>query len=248
MARNVDTKSAVVILCGGRGTRSYPFTEYFPKPMMPICGTPILVHVMRIYSEQGFSHFVLAGGHRQEILVDYFRDRFREWNVEVVDTGQDSDTGERIRRCADRVGDTFFATYGDGLGNVDLHRLLRFHSEKGKLATVTSVPLKSQYGTVVFDQNGRVERFTEKPTIREHWVNGGFLVFEKRVFDVWDGQSLERDVLPKLAAQGELYSYTHEGFWKSMDTAKDQQELEGIYQMGEAPWRRSGSARENGDV
>src|SRR3982751_504421 len=138
----------VVILCGGRGTRSYPFTEYFPKVMMPIRGTPILIHLMRSYAAQGFKKFILAAGYRKEILEDYCQGRFPQWDVRIVDTGAESDTGERIRRCQDYVGDTFFATYGDGLGNVDLHALMSFHRESGGLATVTSVPLRSQYGTV----------------------------------------------------------------------------------------------------
>jgi len=226
----------VLILCGGKGTRSYPFTEYFPKPMMPICGTPILVHIMRIYARQGFTHFVLSAGHRKEILDDYFDRRVRDWTIEIVDTGADADTGDRIKRCADRMGETFFATYGDGLGNIDLHQLLGFHLASGAAATVTSVPLRSQYGTVVCDGSGKVAQFVEKPVIREHWINAGFFVFSARAFDAWEGHNLEVDVLPHLAARDLLFTYRHDGFWKSMDTSKDQQELERLYQSGEATW------------
>jgi glucose-1-phosphate cytidylyltransferase len=226
----------VVILCGGKGTRSYPFTAYFPKPMMPIAGKPMLIHIMRLYAQQGFTDFVLAAGHRQEILHDYFDGRFSEWNIRIVDTGQESDTGERIRRCAPYVEDRFFATYGDGLGDIRLNDLLTFHKAAGGCATVTSVPLRSQYGTVLFDERGRVSRFQEKPVIEQHWINAGFFVFDRRVFDSWEGQNLERDVLPRLAVLGELYSYQHRGFWKSMDTAKDQEELESMYARGEARW------------
>jgi len=226
----------VVILCGGKGTRSYPFTEYFPKVMMPICGTPILVHLMRLYASQGFTDFVLAAGHRKEILFDYFNARFHDWNVLIVDTGEASDTGERIRRCADYVGDTFFATYGDGLGDVDLHSLLDCHKHSGGIATVTSVPLRSQYGTIQFDPNLQVNRFVEKPVIQDCWINAGFFAFEKRVFEVWDGQNLESHVLPRLASAGLLYTYLHQGFWKSMDTSKDQQEMEAVHNDGSPPW------------
>ena len=226
----------VVILCGGKGTRSYPFTEYFPKVMMPIRGTPILIHLMRFYAAQGFTNFVLAAGWRKEILDDYFDGRFPEWTVDVVDTGSASDTGERIRRCEPYVGDTFFATYGDGLGNVDLERLLRFHRESEALATVTSVPLRSQYGTVHFSDDQQVRSFQEKPTIHDYWINAGFFVFQKSVFDEWHGTNLENHVLPKLASQGVLYTYLHEGFWKSMDTSKDQQEFETILSNGAPPW------------
>jgi glucose-1-phosphate cytidylyltransferase len=226
----------VVILCGGKGTRSYPFTEYFPKVMMPIRGTPILIHLMRFYAAQGFTKFVLAAGYRREMLEDYFEGRFSAWQVRIVDTGADSDTGERIRRCAPYVSDTFFATYGDGLGNVDLKRLQEFHKNSGAIATVTSVPLRSQYGTVLFSEDGRVRCFQEKPTIREYWINAGFFTFNKKVFDLWEGQNLEMEVLPKLAEKGVLYTYRHEGFWKSMDTSKDQQELETIFNGGQPPW------------
>lgn len=228
-----------VILCGGKGTRSYPFTEYFPKPMMPIAGTPILVHLMRLYAEQGVTRFVLAAGHRKEVLFDYFVDKFSQWDVRILDTGDESDTGERIRRCAPFVGERFFATYGDGLGDIDLGALEGFHRAHGALATLTSVPLRSQYGTVACDGLGRIEHFREKPVLRDHWINAGFMIFERAVFDRWYGTSLEAEVLPCLAAEGQLYAYRHEGFWKSMDTSKDQMDLERLLVSGTAPWQRA---------
>jgi len=226
----------VLILCGGKGTRSYPFTEYFPKVLIPIGGTPILIHLMRLYAHQGFTNFFLAAGHRKEMLYDYFDGRFPEWKVQILDTGEDSDTAERVLRCAPFLGDTFFATYGDGLGNVQLQKLLAFHRQCGALATLTTVPLRSQYGTVSFNGSRQVRHFQEKPVIRDHWINAGFFVFEKRVFDHWEGRNLEVEVLPRLAQLGLLYGYQHEGFWKSMDTGKDQQEMEKIYNGGSPPW------------
>ena len=228
----------VVILCGGKGTRSYPYTSYFPKVMMPINGTPVIVHLMRIYALQGYTKFVLAAGYRKEILFDYFNGRYQGWDVEVVDTGAESDTGERIRRCRDHVGDTFFATYGDGLGNLNLDHLLAQHRKGGGLATLTVVPLRSQYGLVVFDQEGQVNRFEEKPLIQDYWINAGFFVFQKEAYDHWEGTNLENHVLPGLSAKNRLYTYKHVGFWKSMDTSKDQQELEQIYEVGDVPWMR----------
>ncbi len=225
-----------VILCGGKGTRSYPFTDLMPKVMMPIEGTPILVRLMRIFAAQGFTEFVLAAGHRKEMLYDYFENRFPEWRVQIVDTGESSDTGERIRRCVPFAGDRFFSTYGDGLGNVDLHALARYHASNGAIATVTSVPLRSQYGTVHFSPDGRVTRFEEKPVVRDYWINAGFFVFEREVFERSKGQNLENDVLPPLAADRLLYTYLHTGFWKSMDTSKDQQEFETILRSGDVPW------------
>ncbi len=226
----------VVILCGGKGTRSYPFTEYFPKVMMPINGTPILVHLMRTYASQGFNEFVLAGGHRIEMLFDYFEGRFADWNVKIVNTGDDADTGDRILRCSNFVGERFFATYGDGLGDLDLHALLAAHKRAGGLATLTTVPLRSQYGLVVFDENDKVRRFEEKPLIRDYWINAGFFVFEKLAFEQWHGHNLEQEVLPDFARRGVLCVNRHLGFWKSMDTSKDQQQLEALCVGGDVPW------------
>ena len=141
----------------------------------------------------------------------------------------------------DNVGQQFFATYGDGLGNVDLGALLEFHNKSGGVATVTAVPLRSQYGTLHFDDAGIVDRFTEKPVIRDSWINAGFFVFDRKAAAHWEGHSLESEVLPGLAAGGELYTYLHHGFWKSMDTSKDQQEMERLAESGEAPWNELGT-------
>lgn len=226
----------VVILCGGKGTRSYPFTEYFPKVMMPVNGSPILVHLMRIFAAQGYREFVLAAGHRKEMLFDYFDGRFGDWDVQIIDTGEDGDTGDRIMRCAHAVGDRFIATYGDGLGDVNLADLTAFHARSQGLVTLTTVPLRSQYGLVVFDEKGMVERFEEKPLVQNYWINAGFFVFEKRALDSWCGHNLEQDVLPAFAERGELFVHRHLGFWKSMDTSKDQQALEDLCSNGKAPW------------
>jgi len=232
----VTDEMRVVILCGGKGSRIYPFSEYFPKPMMPVNGRPILVHLMHIYAQQGFTKFVLAAGHRKEMLLDYFEGRFPDWQINILDTGAEADTGDRIRMCSEYVGERFFATYGDGLGNVNLKALLKFHEERGGAATVTAVPLRSQYGTLQFEADGRVQSFTEKPVIRDQWINAGFFVFEKKGMAAWEGTNLESGVLPALAAKGQLYTYQHHGFWKSMDTSKDQQEMERLGEAGEPPW------------
>lgn len=226
----------VVILCGGKGTRSYPFTEYLPKVMMPIHGSPIIMHLMHIFARQGVTEFVLAAGHRKEMLIDYFEGRRTDWKITIVDTGEESDTGERIRRCADYVGDRFFATYGDGLGDVDLAKLVACHEQAGRLATLTTVQLRSQYGLVAFDAQGVVTAFHEKPVIPDHWINAGFFVFERAAFDRWGGASLESDVLTDLAVDRQLNVYRHDGFWRSMDTSKDQQELERLCGNGTPPW------------
>jgi len=233
----------VVILCGGKGTRAYPFTEYLPKPMLPIDGTPILMNVMRIFADQGHKDFVLSVGHRQEVIRDYFHGKSLDWNVELIDTGEETDTGGRILGCKHVLGEKFFATYADGLSNVPLGELVRFHDAHPGLATITSVPLISQYGTLEMDAAGKVTSFREKPILREHWINAGFFVMDRAIFDHWEGTNLERDVFPSLARNGMVYTYRHDGFFKSMDSYKDQQEFEAMVQSGRMPWREAAEAK-----
>ena len=228
----------VVILCGGKGTRAYPFTEYLPKPMLPVDGTPILVQVMRLFASQGIRDFVLSVGYRKEVIEDYFEGKQTEWNVEFVDTGVETNTGGRILGCKDVVGETFFATYADGLANVSLRALLDFHQSHEGLATITTVPLRSQYGTLVTDPSERVLSFREKPVLREHWINAGFFVLDRAVFEHWKGDDLEREVFPNLASKGLVYGHRHDGFFKSMDSYKDQLEFEQLVRSGEAPWMK----------
>ncbi|MEZ5977446.1 MAG: sugar phosphate nucleotidyltransferase [Planctomycetota bacterium] len=229
-----------VILCGGKGTRAYPYTEYLPKPMLPVNGTPIVVQVMRLYAAQGFNEFVLSVGYRKEVIEDYFRDKNGQWSVEIVDTGAETDTAGRIERCRDHVGERFFATYADGLSDVSLHELLEFHDGHQGLATITGVPLPSQYGTMITDGAGRIDSFREKPILRDHWINAGFFVFDRAVFDHWKGSNLERDVFPSLSRDGLVYMHRHDGFFKSMDSFKDQREFEALAAAGDPPWERRG--------
>lgn len=226
----------VVILAGGRGTRAYPYTEYLPKPMMPVSGKPILVRVMEIFAGQGYFDFVLSVGYRKEIICDYFETPRSNWRVQIVDTGAETDTGGRIRRCREVLHGDFFATYSDGICDVDLARLYGFHRAHPGAVTVTSVPLVSQYGTIEADPAGRVTAFREKPALRDYWINAGFFAMSCSVFDHWEGENLEREVLPALQKKGLLYTYRHNGFFKSMDTHKDQQELELAFEQGRLPW------------
>ncbi len=219
----------VAILCGGQGTRAYPYTRTIPKPLMEIDGAPIVEQVMRIYAAAGLTQFILACGYLGEVVIDYVRDRRFDWDVCCVDTGDKADTGDRIYRLRDLLGPTFHVTYCDGLGTVDVRALQAFHESHGGLATVTGVALRSQYGILHTDAAHRVTGFEEKPVLPQYWINGGFFVFERRVFDHWEGHSLERDVLPALAARGELRMHRHHGFWRSMDTYKDQQELNELW-------------------
>jgi len=225
-----------LILCGGKGTRAYPHTVDVPKPLLEVDGRPILLHLMEIYAAQGFTDFVLACGRNIEAFHEFGRGVERGWAVQVVDTEEEGDTAERVIRCRDVVGDRFFVTYGDGLGNVDLRALEAFHVAHGGAATLTAVPLPSQYGTLDLDDNGQVQRFQEKPVLPDHLINAGFMVMDQRVFDDWKGPSLERDALPALGDAGELFAYVHRGFWKSMDTFKDALELSDLCQAGSTPW------------
>lgn len=227
--RNEDM--SVVILCGGLGTRAYPYTRRMPKALMPVDEVPIVEQVMRIYASYGCRDFVLSVGYLKEQIIAYVAglSSSYNWSVRCVDTGATTDTGGRILGCRDYVTPTFHATYCDGLGDVDLDGLLALHRAHGAAATMTAFPLRSQYGLVYADGEGRVTHFDEKPVLPDKLINAGFFVFDDSAFDAWDGSNLERDVLPGLASREQLYIYRHEGFWRSMDTLKDQQELSGLW-------------------
>ena len=226
-----------LILCGGRGIRASPDTTEVPKPLLSVGGRPIVEHVMAVYELHGCRRFVLATGY----LSDLFSERYCGWDgpaeILVVDTGLETDTARRVSLAAEHCrGDRFFVTYGDGIGNVELSGLLRFHLDTGAWVTVTTVPLPSQYGTIVTDSTGRVVDFREKPRLEDHWINAGFFVVDRRALDIWAGDNLERDVLPDLASRGVLYAYRHLGFWRSMDTYKDRQELDAVATGAAPPW------------
>jgi glucose-1-phosphate cytidylyltransferase len=232
-------KPPVVILCGGRGTRLRERTETVPKALVEIGGRPILWHVIGIYARQGSERFLLATGYLGESVAEFVADESWPEGVEVecVETGLDTPTGGRIARLADRLdGGTFCATYADGVADIDLGALLGFHREHGAAATMTVVRPELQWGVAELDRDGRVEGFVEKPR-SEHWVNGGFFCFEPAVFEYVDQASvLEREPLARLAADGRLRAYRHEGFWDCMDTYKDAVVLNDLWATGEAPW------------
>lgn len=231
-----------LILCGGRGTRAYPHTLEVPKPLLEVAGRPVLLHVMEIYASQGYCDFVLAAGYRHDLIEEFAAGLDPSWSVAVVNTGEATNTGGRVLACRDHLTDTSFVTYADGLGNVDLRALEAFHRSHGGLATLTTVPLPSQYGTIKIDGDGRVQEFSEKPRLADHSINAGFFVFDDGVFADWPGEDLERDVLPALGTRGELYAYRHDGFWKSMDTYKDSLELTALQEQGNTPWMSFGTA------
>jgi glucose-1-phosphate cytidylyltransferase len=252
----------VVILAGGLGTRLAEETSVKPKPMVEIGSHPILWHIMSTYAHYGFRRFTVALGYRSSVVKDYFlryhstnsdftvnlctgdvrydRRYPTNWEVSLVDTGVDTQTGGRLRRLEPRLRDrgTFMMTYGDGVADVNLCELLDFHRSHGRLATLTAVRPPARFGTMVFDGDEVVE-FKEKPQTGEGWINGGFFVFEPEVFEYLDGDDtvLEGPPLERLAADGELRAYRHQGFWQCMDTLRDKVRLEALWDSGRAPWK-----------
>jgi glucose-1-phosphate cytidylyltransferase len=224
-----------VILCGGRGTRAHPATEEVPKPLLQVGGMPIVEQVIGIYVRRGCTRFVLATGYLGDRIEAHFAGGRVAADIRCVDTGLDTPTAERLRRCLPLIdAPAVFATYADGLADIDLTALLERHREHGRAATVTAVPLPSQYGTLDIDEQGRVVGFKEKPRLDDHWINAGYFVLQPRALEM-PGGDLERDVLPALAAGGELHVHRHAGFWRSLDTLKDQRELDEVAAAGELP-------------
>lgn len=251
----------VIILCGGRGTRLKEETEYRPKPMVEIGGKPILWHIMKIYSVYGFDEFVLALGYKKEVIKQYFlnyramqqdltiklgsnevknaSNPQEDWTIHMIDTGDKSMTGGRLHRLKPYLeGETFLLTYGDGVANINIRKLVEFHHSHRKLATVTAVHPVARFGEMKLD-GARVCQFKEKPQTREGQINGGFFVFEPGVFEYLHGDDtvLEEDPLENLAHDGQLMAYCHDGFWYCMDTIRDLEVLEKLWSKGNAPWK-----------
>jgi glucose-1-phosphate cytidylyltransferase len=204
--------------------------------MLAVGDRPVLHHVMDIYAQQGVREFILAAGYRHEAIEKYAAQLPSDWAVDIVDTGTNSGTGDRVLACLDRMGEEFFLTYGDGLGDIDLDALLARHHSHGGGATVTVVPLPSQYGTLEVTADDRVSEFREKPVLPDHLINAGFFAVNRSAFDPAKGGSLERDILPELGRRQELFVYRHTGFWRSMDTHKDIAELDRLATREGTPW------------
>lgn len=254
-------QTKVVILAGGRGTRLAEETDLKPKPMVEIGDRPIIWHIMKHYAAFGFTDFNIALGYKGHVIKRYFLDEVQlagdltvrtgerhvaadgggkdNWTIRLCETGLDTQTGGRVLRLAPQLSDaTFMVTYGDGVSNVPVDKLLAFHRSHGKLATVTAVRPPARFGGLVFDGD-LVREFVEKPQIGEGWINGGFLVLEPTVFRYLKGDSagLEVGLLEQLARENQLAAYRHEGFWQCMDTVRDLRLLQGLWDQNSAPWK-----------
>ncbi len=252
----------VVLLAGGLGTRISEESQFKPKPMIEIGGMPILWHIMKWYAKFGHTEFIICGGYKQQVIKQFFanyflynsditfdfseegkmlvhRDYTEDWKVTVVDTGLNTLTGGRIKRIKKYVdGESFLLTYGDGVSDVDINACIEFHKQCGTLATMTGVLPEGRFG--VLDIEGpTIKSFREKNSNDMGWINGGFLVLEPEVIDYIDGDqtSFEREPLEKLAGEGQLSCYRHNGFWQCMDTMRDKEKLENLLSMNSAPWK-----------
>ena len=251
----------VIILAGGLGTRLAEETEVKPKPLVEIGDHPVLWHIMKIYGHFGYNEFVLALGYKGNLIKRYFLDfhdlqpdltldlksgvtksheaETEDWTIHLVDTGRDSMTGGRVKRLADHInGETFMVTYGDGVADINIEELVKFHRSHGKMATVTAVHPPARFGEMLIQYDLTAE-FSEKPQTKEGWINGGFMVFEPEVLNYLSGDSsvLEVDLLERLAAEKQLVAFRHNGFWQCMDTLRDKRQLESAWHSDAPPWK-----------
>ncbi|MGE4070533.1 MAG: glucose-1-phosphate cytidylyltransferase [Lysobacterales bacterium] len=252
----------VLILAGGFGTRLSEETDVRPKPMVEIGGRPILWHIMKCYAQQGFSEFVVLLGYRGYYIKEYFANYFlhqsdvtfdlganrmhvhnsssEDWKVTLLDTGRETMTGGRVRRAGSFIGrERFLLTYGDGLSDVNVKDVIRFHEQSGATATLTAVQPEGRFGALVQSPDGHVCEFKEKPEGDGSWINGGFFVCEPTVLDYIQGDAtvFEREPMENMAAEGKLAAYRHSGFWKCMDTLRDKMQLNELWANGSAPWK-----------
>lgn len=252
----------IVILAGGRGTRMSEETVNIPKPMVEIGGKPIIWHIMKIYSHFGFNDFIVCLGYKGYMIKEYFSHYFLHmsdvtidmkknhikvhttaadpWKITLVDTGLETMTGGRLKRIKKYVGkETFMMTYGDGVGDIDIRELLKFHKRNKKIATITAVQVTGRFGALGLDKSGKVSYFFEKPKGDGAWINGGFFVLEPEIFDYIDDDKTiwEYDSLRKIIRDKQLAGYKHGGFWKCMDTMREKTELENLWDQNRVPWK-----------
>ncbi len=218
----------VVILAGGLGTRLSEYTKTIPKPMVKINKKPILFYIMKHYANYGYKDFIIASGYKGEVIKKYFNKKKHGWNIKIVDTGQNTMTGGRLKRLKKYlIDENFFLTYGDGLSNVNIKKLIKFHKKNKKLVTMTAVRPPARFGAIKIRKN-KVIYFKEKSNLDEGWINGGFFVMNNKIFDFIknDKTFLEREPLEKIGKKNQLFAYKHPGFWQCMDTVRDKEILE----------------------
>ena len=228
MGKNINMK--VVLLAGGFGTRISEYTKTIPKPMIKINGKPLLLHIMHFYAKHGFKNFYIALGYKGEMIKKYFNKNFFDWNINLIETGKNTMTGGRLKRLKKIIGkETFMMTYGDGLSNVNLRKLIKFHKKNKKLVTLTAVRPPARFGALKLKGNF-VNYFKEKSKLDEGWINGGFFVMEPKFlkFIKNDGTYLEREPLEKITKNKQLIAFKHKGFWQCMDTKRDKDNLEKV--------------------
>lgn len=228
----------VIILAGGLGSRLSEETHTIPKPMVHIGDKPIISHIITLYASYGYSSFIIAGGYKVEVIANYFERRsFADLEIRVIDTGLDTQTAGRILRLSNYINGDFMLTYGDGLANLNINALEKFHFEQQRLATVTAVHPPPRFGTLEIHED-EVSAFYEKSPVMEGWINGGFMVFSKKIIDLIDQDSdvLERKILPKLATSHQLSAFRHPGWWYAMDTLRDKTYLNALWESDTAPW------------
>ena len=235
----------VVILCGGQGTRIRGVADDVPKPMLPIGGVPILQHIMAGYATAGFNDFVLCLGYQGDVIKNFFssgRPPINQWRVVMADTGLNTMTGSRVKRVEEHIGNDsdFMLTYGDGVSNIDLHALLAFHHKQKAIVTVSGVRPPARFGEIEHDANGRVTEFNEKPQATAGRISGGFFVCKRALLERLDAgrddEVLEAKTLQRLAREGQMAMYAHDGFWQCMDTYRDYQLLNTMHEEGKALW------------
>jgi len=229
----------VAILCGGKGTRLKELTEELPKPLVEIGGKPILWHIMKIYSNYGFNDFILCLGYKGEKIQEYFQSNNKEnWNIEFIDTGQNTNKGERIKKIEPYIKENnFCVAYGDDVADVNIKDILDFHLKNNKIVTLTAVPLLSQFGIMEMNNNNEIIEFKEKPKL-DHWINGGFFVFNKKIFSyIKPNYDLEKEAFEELVKEKQIQAFKHDGFWKCMNTFKDTMELNELWENNKAPWK-----------
>lgn len=254
----------VVILAGGFGTRISEESHLKPKPMIEIGGKPILWHIMKEYSQYGFNQFIVCCGYKQHIIKQWFSEYYlhnsditfdfsqggnmtvhsnvvEPWKVTLVDTGLHTMTGGRIKRIKDYVGnEQFMLTYGDGVCDIEIDKLLEFHKKNGKMVTMTAIQPEGRFGVLDIEQNDSIKAFREKSASDSGWINGGYMVVEPEIFNYIDGDNtvFEREPLERVANKGQLVAYRHGGFWQCMDTQRDKAKLEELWESGNAPWKK----------